>query len=513
MTIHASHPGSRARAFLTPRSIAIIGASSDENKIGGRPIRYLRLAGYEGPIYPINPARETVQGLKAYPTLDAVQGQIDLVIIAVPATDVLAAVEACAAKGVNGAMVFSSGFAEVDEAGRELQERIVDTARKGNVALLGPNCAGTFNVRRGLLATFTSGIIDKPPRVGSIGMVSQSGAFGIHMIVLAAERDLGLSMCLTTGNQSDLDVSEALAYIVDDPDTEVIVAVIEGVVNPSRLLLAFEAARRQRKPMIVLKLGRSEAGAKAAASHTASLAGSDQIFDAILRQHNVYRAYSIDELMDIAYACSLKRFPVNNEVGLITVSGGVGILMADQAEEVGLSVTELPVASQAAIKEILPYAAARNPVDTTAQVITHPELVGQMFGHMLTDGGYGSALCFISHIARNKSLFDKLLPHFEVVGRQYTDRFLALSTLADAETRRTLENMGYAVFEDPGRALRAIRALAHFRAAFDATAPEPPLPLPSGYSPIQAHLTYDESEAKKIIASAGIPCVNEEMSH
>ncbi|MDB5874543.1 MAG: Acetyl-CoA synthetase, partial [Ramlibacter sp.] len=217
--------GARARAFLKPRSIAIIGASADENKIGGRPIRYLRLAGYQGPIYPINPGRDVVQGLKSYPSLAAVEGEVDLVVIAVPAQDVLAAVESCVAKGVNGAMVFSSGFAEVDDAGRQLQERIVATARKGGVALLGPNCAGTFNVRVGLLATFTSGIIDKPPRIGSIGLVSQSGAFGIHMIVLAAERDLGLSMCLTTGNQSDLELSEALAYIVEDPDTEVVIAV------------------------------------------------------------------------------------------------------------------------------------------------------------------------------------------------------------------------------------------------------------------------------------------------
>lgn len=505
--------GARARPFLNPRSIAIIGASGDENKIGGRPIRYLKLAGYRGPIYPINPTRDTVQGLKAYPSLDAVAGEVDLVVIAVPAQDVLAAMEACAAKRVAGAMVFSSGFAEVDDAGRQLQDRVVEAARRGGVALLGPNCAGTFNVREGLLATFTSGIIDKPPRIGSIGMVSQSGAFGIHMIVLAAERELGLSMCLTTGNQSDVDVSEALAYVVEDPDTDVVVAVVEGVVNADRLVGAFEAARRKRKPVIVVKLGRSEAGAKAAASHTASLAGSDQVFDAVLRQHNVYRAYSLEEVMDVAYACSLGRYPVNDEVGLITVSGGVGILMADQAEELGLRVTEMPAASQAAIKELLPFAAARNPVDVTAQVITHPHLVGPMFDHMLKGGGYGSAVCFITHIARNKDLFGKLLPHFEEVGRKYRDRFLVLSTLAGPETRRQLEAMGYAVFEDPGRALRAIKALAGFRQAFDMPPTEARLPVTVRPGSVRRGATYDESEAKKMLAAAGIPCAREEIAN
>lgn len=507
-----SNAGARARCFLKPRSIAIIGASADENKIGGRPIRYLKLAGYKGPIYPINPGRDVVQGLKSYPTLQDVVGEVDLVIIAVPAQDVLEAVQACVAKGVNGAMVFSSGFAEMDEAGREMQDRIVETARKGGVALLGPNCGGTFNVREGLLATFTSGIIDKPPRIGSIGMVSQSGAFGIHMIVLAAERDLGLSMCLTTGNQSDLDVPEALAYIVEDEDTEVVVVVIEGVVNPQGLLAAFESARRKRKPVIVLKLGRSDAGAKAAASHTASLAGSDEIFDSILRQHNVYRAHSIDELMDVAYACSLKRLPANDKVGLITVSGGVGILMADQAEELGLDVAEIPRASQAAIKELLPFAASRNPVDVTAQVITHPHLVGPMFEHMLTGGGFGSAVCFITHIARNKELFAKLLPHFEEVGRKHADRFLVLSTLAGSDTRKQLEGMGYAVFEDPGRALRAIRALVRFRAAFDAKPPQAPPALPAGAIAVKGGEVYDEFAAKKILAAAGIPCAAEEVA-
>ena len=504
-------PGARARAFLNPRSIAIIGASADENKIGGRPIRYLKLAGYQGPVYPINPGRDTVQGLTSYPSLDAVEGEIDLVVIAVPAQDVLAAVQACVAKRVQGAMVFSSGFAEVDDEGRVLQQRIVETARQGGVALLGPNCAGTFNTRIGLLATFTSGIVDKPPRVGSISLVSQSGAFGIHMIVLAAERDLGLSLCLTSGNQADVDVAEALAYVAEDPDTEVIAICLEGVRDPDRLLAAFEAARVRRKPVIVLKLGRSEVGAKAAASHTASLAGSDDIFEAVMRQHHVYRAHSIDELMDVAYACSLKRYPVNDKVGIITVSGGVGILLADQAEEAGLDVAEMPAASQAAIKALLPFAATRNPVDVTAQVITHPHLVGPMFEHMLTGGGYGSAIAFFTHIARNKDLFGKLLPHFEAVAKKHTDRFLVLSTLAGAETRQHLEGLGYAVFEDPARAVKVIRALVRFRAAFDAPMPESPPTLEASAWPVVPGMRYDEFASKRLLALAGIPCAAEEV--
>lgn len=505
--------GARARPFLQPRSIAIIGASGDENKIGGRPIRYLKLAGYQGPIYPINPGRDTVQGLKSYQSLGDVEDEVDLAVIAVPAPDVLAAVQACAAKRVNGAMVFSSGFAEVDDEGRAMQTRIAEVARAGGVALLGPNCAGTFNTRIGLLATFTSGIIDKAPRVGPISLVSQSGAFGIHMIVLAAERDLGLSMALTSGNQADVDVAEALAFVANDPDTEVIGVCLEGIPDPRRLLGALEMARRKRKPVIVLKLGGSRAGAKAAASHTASLAGSDEIFDAVLRQHHVYRAQTIDDLMDVAYACSMQRYPVNDKLGIITVSGGVGILTADLAERAGLDVAEMPAASQAAIRQLLPFAAAGNPVDVTAQVITHPQLVGPMFEHMLTGGGYGSAIAFFTHIARNKDLFGKLLPHFEEVARKHTDRFLVLSTLAAPEMRKHLEAMGYAIFEDPGRAVNAVRALVRLRAAFDAPAALAAPTVPPQALPVERGAVYDEFEAKRLLASAGIPCVAEEVAN
>lgn len=505
-------PGARARPFLNPRSIAVIGASADENKIGGRPIRYLRLANYQGPIYPINPAREVIQGLRSYPSLGAVEGDVDLAIIAVPAESVLQAVEECVAKRVNGAIIFSSGFAEVGPAGQAMEDRIARTARRGGVTLLGPNCAGTFNTRAGLLATFTSGILDKPPQVGSISLVSQSGAFGIHCVVLAAERNLGLSMCLTSGNQTDLDVAEALAYVAQDPDTEVIGLCIEGIPDAQEFLAAVDLARRNRKPLVVLKLGTSEVGARAAASHTASLTGADEVFDAVLRQHHVYRAYSIDELLDVAYLCSFKRYPANDKLGIITVSGGVGILLADQASAIGLDVAELPQHSQDAIRQMLPFAAAANPVDVTAQFITRPELVGPMFDHMLTGGGYGSAIAFFTHTARNKALFGKLMPHFEAIGRKHADRVLVLSTLADLEVRKNLEGLGYAVFEDPSRAVNAVHALVRLRAAFDAPPAEPAPEVQPGACAVKAGHVYDEFQAKQILSSAGIPCAEERIA-
>ncbi|WP_454689707.1 acetate--CoA ligase family protein [Achromobacter aloeverae] len=503
-------PGARARPFLNPRSIAIVGASADENKIGGRPIRYLRLAGYAGPIYPINPKRDTIQGLKCYPSVTAVDGEVDLAIISVPAQEVLPAVEACVAKRVGGVLIFSSGFSEVDEAGRVLQERIVRLAREGGVALLGPNCAGTFNTRAGLLATFSSGILDKPPQAGAISLVSQSGAFGIHMLVLAGERDLGLSMCLTSGNQADVDVAEALAYMAQDPETEVIGVCVEGFPDFDRFLSAIELARRNRKPVIVLKLGRSEVGAKAVVSHTASIAGSDAIFDALLRQHRVCRAHSIEELLDIAYACSLRRHPLNDKLGILTVSGGIGILAADQASAAGLDVAELPAQPQAAIKALLPFAAAGNPVDVTAQITTDPPMIEPMFEHMLA-GGYGSSIALFTYLPRNKALFDRMLPYFETVASRYPGHFFVMCVLADKEMRARLERIGYAVFDDPGRAIRAIRALVDFRESFEASAAlRNAASLPEGKGIVERGAVYDEFQAKQLLARAGIPALPEE---
>ncbi|CAP41544.1 MULTISPECIES: acetate--CoA ligase family protein [Alcaligenaceae] len=502
--------GARARPFLNPLSIAVIGASADEDKIGGRPIKYLRLAGYSGPIYPINPKRDAIHGLKCYPSITAVDDDIDLAIISVPAQEVLSAVESCVAKRVSGVLIFSSGFSEVDEAGRILQERIVQLASEGGVALLGPNCAGTFNTRAGLLATFSSGILDKPPQPGSISFVSQSGAFGINMLVLAGERDLGLSMCLTSGNQADVDVAEALAYMAQDPETEVIGVCIEGIPDFDRFLAAIELARRNRKPVIVLKLGRSEVGARAVASHTASIAGSDEVFDAILRQYSVCRAHSIEELLDIAYACSLRRHPPNDKLGIITVSGGVGILTADQASAAGLDVAELPAQPQAAIKALLPFAAAGNPVDVTAQITTQPALVEPMFEHMLA-GGYGSSIALFTYLPRNRVLFEKMLFYFERVASRYPGHFFVICALTDSEMRTRLESMGYAVFDDPGRAVRAIRALVDFQKAFDLPSAVREAVVMLGAKSVRRGAVYDEFQAKKLLALAGIPGLPEEL--
>ncbi len=512
MNAHGTSQGAVA-AFFDPGSIAVIGASGDEAKIGGRPIRYLRLGGYAGAVYPINPGRMVVQGLPAFPTLADVPGAVDLAIIVVPADQVAEAVDHCVAKGVRAAAIFSAGFAETGSEGVALQERITAAAAAGGLRLLGPNCMGTMNLRRGVIATFTSGIVDRTPAHGRISLASQSGAFGSHCFILAEERRLGINLWATTGNQADLEVADFLCYMAADPETDVVIGCIEGVKNPGRLIEAFEIARLHRKPLILMKLGRSEVGAEAAASHTASLGGSDAVFGAVLRQYGVYRATSIDDLFDAAYACSRGRFASNRDVGLITVSGGVGIIMADAAAECGLGVPPLPAATQAFLKDRVPFAGTRNPLDVTAQVVNQPELAGPMFEALVAEGGYGVTVAFLSHLGRNPALMAQLMPGLAEVARRHRDRPLILSLLTAPGMRETLEELGFLVFADPTRAVRAAAVLAHFGAAFaPGGVPEVAPPALPGMAVVEAGRAYTEVEAKDLLAAAGLPVVREALA-
>jgi len=494
-------------AFFSPRSIAIIGASDDPTKIGGRPIRNLVLGGYDGVVLPINPRYELVQGIPAFATIGDAPGPIDLAIISLPAHTVPSAVEQCAASGVKAAIVFSAGFSEAGAEGEQAQREIAAVAKASGLRLLGPNCMGTINARRGVLATFTSGIVEHAPSPGRISLASQSGAFGSHCLALMRERGLALNLWATTGNQCDVEVADFLAHMAADPDTDVVIGSIEGVHDADRLVAAFDLAQRNKKPMIVMKVGTSDAGAAAMASHTASLAGSDAVFDAVARRYGVYRAKTIDELMDVAYACSHGRLPDNGRLGVVTVSGGVGVLMADAAAEAGIDLPALPDETQAALRELVPFAGTRNPVDVTAQILNDPDLIEPMLGLLLEAGNYSSVIIFLSHLGLNPGVIGKLLPGLKRVAERYGDRYLSVSLLAHAEVRTDLENAGFTVFEDPSRAVRAARALSQFSASFNAPK-RGTLELPAPAN-VQRGARYTEVEGKEMLAATGIRVTTE----
>lgn len=502
----------RIRALFQPNTVAILGASDDSAKIGGRPLRYLQESGFQGRVYPINPRRETVQGLPAYPDIHAVPGDIDLAIVALPAEHVLTTIEACAERGVRTVILFSAGFAEIGEAGKHAQARITDIARRSGMRILGPNCLGAINLRHGMIGTFTSGMEGGLTAPGRIGFVSQSGALGSHCFAAFRERGLGFSYWVTTGNECDIEFADCLAFLAQDPDTDVIAAYIEGCRDGEKLKQALALARKNHKPVVLLKVGESDIGAQAAASHTASLAGSDAVYQAIFDQYGVCRARSINEFMELTYAGLGRRFPAGRRIGLATVSGGVGVLMADRAAALGLDVAPMPEASQARMKARWSPAAVTNPVDTTAQVTSDRQLLDDFLREMLDHGDYDALVIFLAHTGLVKATSDRLRDYLRPLREAYPDRLIVVSTLCTPTIRADYEADGFPVFEDPSQAVEACAELMRLGAGFAVETPTPPAVVGENDAPAPP-ADGDEFTVKRWLAEAGVPAGEEALAH
>jgi acyl-CoA synthetase (NDP forming) len=486
-------------ALFRPDSVAIIGASSDPKKIGGRPINHLNRAGFKGAIYPINPQPE-VQGLKAYASLDVVPGPVDLAVIAVPAAGAPAALEECIRKGVRAVIVFSSGFGEIDAAGRAVQEAMVARCRAAGIPMLGPNSIGLFNSVHGLYTTFMTSLDKGIPPPGNIGMVSQSGALGAYMQALATDRGLSFSHFVATGNEADVDVSECIGWMAEDPAIKVILAYMEGCRDGARLRAALARAAANRKPVVIMKVGKSERGAAAAASHTGALAGADAVFDAVFRECGVHRASSVEEMLDIAYACSHGVLPRSDRLAVITVSGGVGVMAADLASEIGLDLPPLPADGQAAVRQIVPFASGVNPIDTTAQTLGDRTLLVRMLSVMLEKGEFDSVFSFMSNQGHSVSDMAVLKPALIDMRARFPDRLFVLCMRAAPEVRAELEANGLLIIEDPTRAIRTIAALAGFSKGFERASQTAVTTM----AKVELPAKPDEAQSKAILARAGI---------
>ncbi len=494
-------------ALFRPRSIAVVGASSDPSKLGSLPIKFMLGAGYGGEIYPVNRRADTIQGLKVFSSVRSIGKKIDAAIIAVPKELSLAAVADCAEAGVGAAIMFTSGFAEVDAAGASTQRDIAALAKRANMRVLGPNCLGVVNFAEGMVASFHPAFALTEKRGGRIGLASQSGAFGGLSYSLARERGLSFSFCVTTGNESDIDIAECVSFLAADASTEVILLYLEGCRNGPALIEALKSARRNGKRVVAIKVGRTTAGAAAAASHTATLAGSDAVFDALFRQCGVYRAHSIEEFLDIGQASATGRAPGNASLGLVTVSGGVGVLMADAATDLGLEVTPLPEATQARVREILPYAGPRNPIDVTGQVVADPKLFERGLELALAEGGFGSLVAFTGALPRNPEHAPMLKQVYASLRERHPQVSLISAGLSTPQFRDELAALAIPSFEDPSRAVRAAAALRFFAQRSGETTQVPTrvlAALPEG--------PMGEGEALRALGAAGIPVVESHLA-
>src|SRR6202789_3800986 len=486
--------------LLAPRSVAVLGASSDPTRISGRPIAYMRSQGFQGALYPINPNRTEVQGLKAYPTIADLPETPDVAIVAIASEHVPPAIDELGKKGCKAIVMFTAGFAEMDEAGEAVQAKMVATARSYGMRLLGPNCLGVFDARRSYYATFSSSFDSGWPVPGRIGIASQSGAYGTHLYTLARNRGIGASLCVMTGNEADVTVGECIGWLAENPEVDVIAVYAEGIREAPGLIAALEAARAAKKPIIMQKVGRSELGTKAAKSHTASIAGDDAVTEAVMAEFGVRRARNSEEMLDIAHTATRKIYPVRNTLGVITVSGGAGVLISDVAEGGGLAMPEIPMAAQKRLRDLVPFCAPRNPVDATAQVSNDVTLVKTFTESMVREGGYSSVLGFFSMTASSRR-WPSIREQLNLVKAENPDRLYALSVIVPPDRRDELEADGWIVHEDPTRAVTAIDAMGRFGAAFAAGAAAPPPSVPAVTLPAK---NPTEAEAKRLLGAAGI---------
>jgi acyl-CoA synthetase (NDP forming) len=487
-----------------PRSVAILGASDDPSRISGRALHYLIRDGYAGALYPVNHRRDTVQGLPAYRSLDDVPQVPDVALIALPATALADAVRSCAAKGVGAAVVFAAGFAETGAAGAALQDELVAIARAGGMRLLGPNCLGLLHAGSGFSGTFSSAFDAGVPKAGGVAVVSQSGAYGGHLAYLCRARGLDVGYWVSTGNESDVDVATCIDWLARQDDVTVVMAYCEGVRDGARLQRALETARAHRTPVVLLKVGESETGAAAAVSHTASLAGADAVYEAVLVRHGAVRARTTQEQVDIAYACDRGVFPAGRRLGVVTVSGGFGVQLCDAAARNGLDVAGLPDAGRDALRALNPMGSDDNPCDTTANWLNDMSLISRTFEIMYGHGGYDCVVGSFTMLPDSPTFGAGIREAIRAGTERYLDRPTALCMEARPEVVRSYEDAGFLVFDDSERAARALSALASFAEAFDA----PAVPV-AGTGPVAVTggdgRTESEARSRELLAGAGVP--------
>lgn len=499
MTISPQDRTRIIRQIIEPRSVAVVGASADFSKINGRPLKHLIEKGYAGRILPVNPKYTDIAGLPCYASVADLPEAADVAVVALPASEVVGCIEQLGRKGIRGAVIFSSGFGEMGAEGKAVEQRLAETAAREGVLVLGPNCLGFINAFDNLYATFSQ-YADGETNSGPIAFVTQSGAFGTAIAALVRERGLGLGYFINTGNMIDLDFSELMMAVIEDPRIKAAAGYLEGITDGEGLVRLARRCQELGKPLVLTKVGRLGSGARAAASHTGALAVADTLFDAVLRQYGVLRARNEEQMLDMLEAFCQPRRATGNGLGIATQSGGAGVMMADRAEEVGLLVPELQPATRDRLYAVMPaFGSAGNPVDVTGQFVARPELLRESVVAMLDDPNIGVAIVWLQLMRGHvKTLVDI----FVDIQKRTTKPFFVCWVAAPAEAVQALRSHGIVVYGAGERAVEAAAALVRYSQSRPAAA------LPAGGSDPLADCA-DGAVATvagvQILEAAGIP--------
>lgn len=498
--------------LFEPRSIAVVGVSDDAARPGSQAVRALMNNGYAGKIFPVNPKYQQFEGLRCYGSVAEIDEPIDLVVVGVPAAGVLPVLEASVEKHVPFAVVLSGGFRESGPEGIEREQRMLALARNGGMRIIGPNCLGFANIHSNVYAAF--GSITREPKLnrGGVSLVTQSGGFGYSLALACSAAQIGFRHVIATGNETDIDTVQLIDALLDDPETRIIVAYIEGTGDGRALLDVGRRAMAAGKPVLLWKGGVTEQGARAAASHTASMTGTYDFYRALFKQTGIVEISEIHETVDYLKALAGAKYPRGNGVAVMGVSGGSAIVFADAGEPQGLSLCELDPQTQQKLQAVVPnIGAVHNPIDLTAgyfsrnneeklatavQAVLDDPNVQAVCVNLATTGKAGS-LVAAEVLARVAATATKPIVVFSSA---------PASEIGDALAR--FDDAKIPVLPSPSRAAKAIAMLARYEQAKHRVARE--RAMSSVGAPLAARIEVSSSalseiESKKILAAAGIP--------
>jgi acyl-CoA synthetase (NDP forming) len=451
------------QALLDPQSIAVIGASNDPTKISGRPIEYLTRYGYQGSIYPINPKYSEIQGFKSYPSIGEAPAGIDLVIIAIPGQMVLDALRDCHRNQVKSCIVFSSGFAELGDEGRDIQQEMTQLANQTGMRIIGPNCQGVVNVTKGSMATFSTSFAEGELCRGSSAIISQSGAVAA-MVYRIQKEDYGqgIKYWVATGNEADATVSELIEQVVSDPDVKVIQAYLEDVKDGEALIRAAKKARELHKPILALKSGKTEEGKKAASSHTGALAAEDAVFDAIFHHYGVVRVDDVIELAAFPQLFKTSKKINGKNVAILSNSGGLGVMMVDQCKALGLDLAVFRDETKRKLAEILPvFASVQNPIDVTAQLLNDRKLLSHALPIMMSDPNVDIIILALGIVGKGYDI--PFIIEDLARAQQEGNQLIAVSWVGSQKgVVEQISRRGVPAFEDPSLCVRGISKFVQY---------------------------------------------------
>jgi acetate---CoA ligase (ADP-forming) len=500
------------RALFAPRSIAIVGASPDLGKPGGRCVAYLSQVGYSGAVYPINPRYEEIGGLRAYGSVEALPEPPDLVVVVIPASAVPEAIAAAGRRGARAAVVCSSGFREAGPDGEKLERSLRQAASEAGIALLGPNCLGYFDARNGIAATFSTALqLDVAAPAGRIAFVSQSGALGAGIFSAGRLEHAGLGMFVSTGNEACLGIADVVRHLARDPDLSTMLVYIEGIGDGRAFVDAAREARNSGKRIVVIKVGRTEAGVRASRSHTGAMVGTSEVWEAAFRRCGALVADDMQHLLDLGVALDCWPVAAGSRIGVVSMSGGAGALMADRAAEAGLKLPVLSERTRAHLAEALPpFAGTENPVDygavygdldaierTVRTVAAAPEIdvVAVFVG--LTPGYVGRLEHRLAAVAAD------------------VDKPLLVAWLgAPPACLGELRGRGVPAYDDPSRMIDAAASLVHASRPLPANLPmsrDDDSALRVELERLRGHgqANVQEGVIKALLRDAGLPVVEE----